>query len=101
MIAALTNHLWQSTLFAALAALATLGFRRNRAQVRYWLWFSASLKFFIPLAVLIGLGTRLEWTPAAHPPQEVSAALEQAAEPFPETPSFTPTVPSRQNWIPT
>ena len=27
------NHLWQSTLFAAIIALATLAFRRNRASV--------------------------------------------------------------------
>ena len=48
MIARLTNHLWQSTLFAVAAALLTLVFRKNRAQVRYWLWFSASLKLLFP-----------------------------------------------------
>ncbi len=45
MIAELTNHLWQSTLFAVAAGLLTVAFRKNRAQVRYWLWFSASFKF--------------------------------------------------------
>jgi hypothetical protein len=50
------NHIWQSTVFAIAAGLLTLAFRSNRAQVRYWLWFSASLKFFIPLALFISLG---------------------------------------------
>ena len=41
MIGALTNHLWQSTLFAIAAAFLTLVFRKNQAKVRYWLWLSA------------------------------------------------------------
>jgi hypothetical protein len=41
MISALTNHLWQSTLFAMAAAFLTLAFRKNQAEVRYWLWLSA------------------------------------------------------------
>jgi hypothetical protein len=36
------NHLWQSTLFAIVAALLALGLRRHRAEVRYWLWLAAS-----------------------------------------------------------
>ena len=38
----LANHLWQSTLFAAVAGLLTLALRKNRAQTRYWLWLAAS-----------------------------------------------------------
>jgi hypothetical protein len=34
MIGALTNHLWQSTLFAVVAGLLTVAFRQNRANVR-------------------------------------------------------------------
>jgi uncharacterized protein (TIGR03435 family) len=56
MIPELTNHLWQSTWFAAAVWLLTLAFRRTRASVRYGLWLSASLKFFVPFALLIGLG---------------------------------------------
>ena len=62
----MTNHLWQSTVFAIVVGILTLAFRKNRAQVRYWLWFSASLKFFLPLSLLIGLGSLVQWTPAAH-----------------------------------
>ncbi len=59
------NHVWQSTVFAILAAILTLAFRRNRAQVRYWLWLSASLKFLIPFSLLMSLGSYVNWTPAA------------------------------------
>ncbi len=64
MIGELTNHLWQSTLFAVAAGLLTVAFRKNRAQVRYWLWLSASLKFLIPFSLLMSLGSHLEWAPA-------------------------------------
>src|SRR5262249_43776257 len=39
------NHLWQSTLFALLIGGLTLGFRKNDARVRYWMWFAATVKF--------------------------------------------------------
>jgi hypothetical protein len=53
MISALTNHFWQSTVFALAAGLLTLAFRKNRAQVRYALWFCASIKFLVPFALLM------------------------------------------------
>jgi len=62
----MTAHLWQSTLFAGLAALLALAFRRQRAGIRYCIWMAASLKFVIPFAVLIEIGTHIPW-PAAVP----------------------------------
>jgi len=59
MIADLLDHLWQSTLFAACAGLLTLALRDNGAWVRYWLWFAASVKFLIPLSVLMVVGDHL------------------------------------------
>ncbi len=56
---AMANHLWQSTLFAALAALLTLAFKKNQARIRHHLWLAASLKFLVPLSLLIGLGRHL------------------------------------------
>ena len=47
MMGELVNHLWQSTVFAIMAGLLTLAFRKNRAQVRYGLWFSRLRKFLI------------------------------------------------------
>jgi len=76
MTAALLNHLWQSTVFAAVIALIALSFRKNAASVRYWLWWSASVKFLIPFALLMSLGSQFEWTPRAEP---VATPLPQSA----------------------
>jgi TonB family protein len=57
-LTSLTNHLWQSTLFALLAGLLTLTMRQDRARVRYWVWLAASVKFLVPFGWLIALGTR-------------------------------------------
>jgi beta-lactamase regulating signal transducer with metallopeptidase domain len=59
----LANHLWQSTLFAAAAWLMVAALRNNNASVRYWVWFSASLKFFVPFSLLMNLGAQFRWTP--------------------------------------
>ena len=84
MISELANHLWQSTLFAVAVGLLTLMCRKNHAGVRYWLWFSASIKFFVPFTLLMALGDRLEW--ASRAPQiaapAVSATLAQVSRPF-------------------
>jgi bla regulator protein BlaR1 len=53
----LVDHIWQSTLFAVVAGAITLALRNNRAQVRYWLWFSASVKFLVPFSLLAASGT--------------------------------------------
>ncbi len=101
MIGEVTNHLWQSTLFAAAAGLLAVAFRRNGAMVRYWLWFSASVKFFVPFALLMSLGSHLGWAPAAKAVARpaVSLAVEQIAEPFPD--AFpAPVAPKRADWIP-
>jgi bla regulator protein blaR1 len=61
-----SSHLVQSTVFAGAAALLTLAFRANRAQVRFWLWLSASLKFLIPFALLSIAGSHIRaWAPAS------------------------------------
>jgi bla regulator protein BlaR1 len=105
MIADLTNHLWQSTLFAVAAGLLTLAFRKNRAQVRYWLWFSASFKFFIPFALLLSLGSHLnlEWRPVA--PKNITQVTRPVAsltleftEPFPVAAPATPAKPGTRDW---
>ena len=50
------DHLWQSTLFTMVIGLLTLAFRRNRARVRYALWFAASVKFLVPFSTMMWLG---------------------------------------------
>lgn len=56
MVAFLLTHLWQSTLIALAAGALAHACRRNAAAVRYWIWFAASLKFLVPLALLQQLG---------------------------------------------
>ena len=56
MFAAIVNHLWHSTLFAAGVALLVPLMRSNGAHVRYWLWWAASVKFLVPFSVLAMLG---------------------------------------------
>lgn len=53
------DHIWQSTLFAVAIGLLTLAFRRNRARVRYALWFSASLKFLLPFSAMVWAGSAI------------------------------------------
>ena len=99
------NHLWQSTLFAAVAGLLTLALQKNRAQTRYWLWLAASVKFLIPFSLLMDVGSH--WgqhnAPAITPPA-LSYVIEQASRPFSvPTPLATRTATSWSslvNWVP-
>ena len=83
MMGELSNHLWQSTVFAIAAGLLTLAFRKNRAQVRYWIWFSASIKFLVPFSLLLTLGSYFGQSPAAKAisAPTVSSAVVQVVEP--------------------
>jgi len=99
----LANHLWQSTLCAAVAWLLTLALRRNRAAVRYWLWLAASAKFLIPFSLLVSAGSQLGWraAPAVTGPQ-LSSVMEEIGQPFAAPP---PTVRragerSATDWLP-
>src|SRR6266446_2473651 len=106
MIGEFTNHVWQSTVFAVAAGLLTVAFRKNGAQVRHWLWFSASFKFLAPFALLMTLGSHLQWAPAAQKiatriaAPAVSFTMMQISQPFPET--LPPALSTRdtRNWVP-
>ncbi|HVA65244.1 MAG TPA: hypothetical protein VNF74_16075, partial [Terriglobales bacterium] len=76
--AAVLNHLWQSTVFAGVAAAVALLLRGNQARVRFWIWMAASLKFLVPFSALAALGALLPW------PRErtVAPALAAASAPF-------------------
>ena len=80
---ALGNHLWQSTLFAIAAGLLTLILRKNHARARYWLWLAASVKFLIPLSLLVGLGSHLAWSrDSAGTNAGLYFAMEEISQPF-------------------
>ena len=79
----LGNHLWQSTLFACVVAAVMMVLRENRARVRFWLWFVASMKFLIPFSLLAAIGSHFAWR------QEIAEAgsgwysiIDQFSRPF-------------------
>ena len=82
MVEAISDHLWQSTLFAGAVALFALAFRRHSARVRYWLWLAASVKFLIPFAALLWLGTRIELVPIDQSGQTIVGIIDNVAQPF-------------------
>lgn len=77
------NHLWQSTVFAAVAGGIVLLLRPAQARVRYALWLAASLKFLVPFALFMAVGSRIHWPSARAAVQaQWSAAVTQASQPF-------------------
>ena len=105
MIGELTNHVWQSTLFAIAGGLLTVALRENRAQVRFWLWFSASVKFFVPFTLLMSLGGHLQWTPAQRIATQITApavsfTMVQITQPFATTSPLAPSTRSTGDWLP-
>lgn len=91
MITEVVAHLWQSTLFASAAWLVALVLRRNRAQNRYWIWFTASAKFLIPFSLLVRLGTLMPNHASPSPFRaEWVATLQEFGQPL--TPNFAANV---------
>jgi bla regulator protein blaR1 len=79
----LANHLWQSTLFTCAAVLLALALKKNRAQARYWVWLSASLKFLIPFSFVTDLGRHLARPGAAAFAQPAfTLVVQQISQPF-------------------
>src|SRR5580692_10298165 len=102
MLTELINHIWQSTIFAVVAGLVSLTLRKNRAQVRYWMWFAASVKFMIPFSLLMSLGSHVQWAPAKTISAAPAVAFEmvQIAEAFPETVTAMPSPRAAHDWNP-
>lgn len=100
----LANHLWQSSVFAALAGLLTLALRNNHARLRHWVWFAASFKFLIPCSLLIGLGTQVRWRLAPETAQSnFIVVMDQVSQPFigPAAPlPWLPTAPPAGSPLP-
>jgi bla regulator protein blaR1 len=90
----LLDHLWQSTLFTAVVWLVARTVRTNAARVRYWLWLTASVKFLVPLSLLVSFGERFAWrTAAAGAPAAVSAVIERVLTPTATTVATTTAAP--------
>ena len=92
----LANHLWQSTVFAAAVALATLFMQRNPARLRYWLWLAASLKFLIPFSVLVSMGGEVARPTAA--PVLPALTVVRVSTYFAPAPTFQTVAPAAERW---
>jgi len=62
------------------------------------LWFSASLKFFIPFSLLMRLGSSIQWRREMASPT-VTLAMEQITQPFSAGVPFVPSI-SPFDWTP-
>ena len=98
--AALSDHLWQSTIVVVVVGVLTLLLRHNRAHVRYVLWLVASLKFLVPFAWLEALGQRFqrESATAAVPRDSCRRSRPSAS---PSRPSSSPSPPRSRpsSWL--
>ena len=81
-INSLVNHLWQSTLFAAIVALLALALQKNQARWRARLWLAASMKFLVPFSVLAGIGSRFGWCSPRVAFTALSIFIDQASQPL-------------------
>jgi uncharacterized protein (TIGR03435 family) len=98
----LSNHLWQSTLFAFVAALLALALRRYPARARYWLWLSASAKFLIPFSLLIAIGAHIPRPTHSTPTQTTAyVTIDEFSQPFTDSPTLTPPIPTNPAPAPT
>jgi bla regulator protein BlaR1 len=79
--AGIANHVWQSTLFAGFIALLALSLRRYPAHCRHALWLCASLKFLVPFAALIAIGSYLP-KPDARAISVIPGSLVAIGRPF-------------------
>ena len=82
MIPFALNHVWQSTVFAAVVALVALALREHSARSRFWLWTFASFKFLVPFAFLAVLGSNLPRRASPPTPEPTTRVLTKFVQPF-------------------
>ena len=79
----MSQHLLESTVFAAAVWLLTLVLRRRDARVRHALWMAASLKFLVPFSLLVAMGDAVRPSPASVPPAQMRFTMVDAAPALP------------------
>ena len=93
-LAIVAAHLWQSTLFAAVISGMALALRKQSGGVRHVLWMTASLKFLVPFAALVAIGSLFGFrspVPATiHVHREVVSATNGGAPWLPVFDVFAP-----------
>ena len=89
----MVNHLWQSTLFALLAAGLTILLKNNAARYRFILWFVASAKFLLPFSLLTYLGALSGLHANSRTPRGFVSVVEFASQPFGRSAGYGPRQP--------
>jgi bla regulator protein BlaR1 len=83
VVAAIADHLWQSSVFAGTIGLSAAVLSRERAHIRHTLWVAASLKFLVPFSLLAGLAVRFSHLRLPERADLVfSLPLDTASQPF-------------------
>ncbi len=94
------DHLWQSSVFALIAAGTTLLFAKNQARVRYSIWLAASLKFLLPFDVLISLGKAVGPPHTGHASSRVYSTVQAISQPLAQPPvSFMEHASGNGHWF--
>ena len=95
------THVLESTLFAGAVWLATLALRRNRARTRHALWMAASMKFLVPFALLVSLGSHAARrdSGSVSPPQ-MRFVLADAVPPMPLSAVAHRAQSGHRDWLP-
>src|SRR6185312_5920859 len=85
----LVNHLWQSTLVAAVGWFACRTMLKfNSPAVRFVVWMAVTVKFLVPFAVFVDAGHRLYNGPVLTPArsQQIFAVIRAASTGLAATP---------------
>jgi len=88
------THIWQSTAFAVGVWTLTFAMHGRAARVRFSLWMAASIKFLVPFALFVALGSHWHGTDSrlsADP--RFSAVVQRIEQPFAVVPFQTPDLP--------
>lgn len=93
---AIADHVWQSTWFAFAAWMFALCLRKERAQVRCWIWLAASLKFLFPFAILSWIGH--QFSVAVDDTAALLPVVKRVASPL-TSPSVISQVSSSIQWL--
>ncbi len=81
-------HLWETTLFIGLLALAVWFLRRAPARVRYWFWLLAAVKLLVPSLLLAWLASEMTPGPGASSPPPLEPSTHGAPASALAVPSY-------------
>jgi beta-lactamase regulating signal transducer with metallopeptidase domain len=76
-----------------------MALRRNSARLRYWLWLAASVKFLIPVSLLVSMGGRVVMPPDA--PELPALTVLRVSTYLAPAPAFSESTPvvGQSHWL--